>query len=212
MDPKSSILDPKVDQNRKPKIKNDSERKKPSQTPPKCLQEAPGRPNLVPKTAQEPPKRRPRRLKNRPRAAQEALRKRPTGGSEPDDTQERPQSRPKAPQTPSRPRFWTIWQRFSQDFGPCLGSKIQEHWIHSLSTIRLQCWGGLRPPRPPPASRHENWIHVLLAIRLQCWGGCAPPDPPVFRRPPALRLPLRGSTVAGTRLCRAENINDSLLT
>ena len=36
--------------------------------------------------------------------------------------------------------FWSIWDRFL----------VRENLIHALSTIRLQCRGGLRPPRPPP--------------------------------------------------------------
>ena len=36
---------------------------------PRGLQHAPRRPNVVLRTAQKPPMRRPRRLKNRPRAA-----------------------------------------------------------------------------------------------------------------------------------------------
>ena len=59
-----------------------------------CLQDAPRRPNLAPKTAQEPPKRRPRRVKNRPRAAQEATRNLPKRALEPGDAQEPPRFPP----------------------------------------------------------------------------------------------------------------------
>ena len=78
-----------------------------------CLQDAPRRPNLAPRTAQEPPKRRPRRLKNRPRAAQEVSRNQPRGALEPEDAQEPPKSRPEPLQT-------SILDHFADDFGTFL--------------------------------------------------------------------------------------------
>ena len=52
-------------------------RQAPPKKPPRCLQDALGRPSLVPKKSQEPPMRRPRCAKNPARAAPEASRKRP---------------------------------------------------------------------------------------------------------------------------------------
>ena len=104
-DPQPSIFDPKNDQNSKPKIKYDSERKKSDQDASRMPPRRRKRPNLVPKTAQEPPKRRPRRLKNRPRAAQEASRKRPIGALE-------RRHATKQPQTHSRPRFGSLLDGF----------------------------------------------------------------------------------------------------
>ena len=85
-------------------------------TPPRYLQDALGRPSLVSKTAQERPKRRPRCAKNRPRAAPEASGKRPTGALGRRHTT-------KQPQTPSRPRFRTVFGTIS--------NKIKDHfrWI-----------------------------------------------------------------------------------
>ena len=114
----------------------------PPKTPPRCLQDALGRPSLVPKRSQEPPKRRPRCAKNRPRAAPEASRKRPTGALE-------PKHATKQPQTPSRPRFWTILATIWKDFGIILNGFFQTNWIQTLETIRWQCWGGCAPPDPP---------------------------------------------------------------
>ena len=116
-------------------------------TPPRCLHDALGRPSLVPKTAQEPPKRRPKCAKNRPRAAPEASRKRPTVALE-------PKNATKHPQTPSRPRFWTILATIWKDFGVTLDGfwkDFQTNWIHTLETIRWPCWGGCALPDPPPA-------------------------------------------------------------
>ena len=73
----------------------------PPRCPPSCPQDALGRPSLAPKIAQEPPKRRPRCVKSRPRAALEPSRKRPT------DSWERRHAT-RQPQAPSRPRFRTI--------------------------------------------------------------------------------------------------------
>ena len=81
--------------------------------PPSCPQDALGRPSLAPKTAQEPPKRRPRCAKSRPRAAPEPSRKRPTGA-----LGRRHATR--QPQAPSRPRFWTILATIWKDFGRIL--------------------------------------------------------------------------------------------
>ena len=82
----------------------------PPKTPPRCVQDALGRPSLVPKRTQEAPKRRPRGAKNRPRAAPEASRKRPTSALG-------RRHATKHPQTPSRPRFWTILATIWKDFG-----------------------------------------------------------------------------------------------
>ena len=71
----------------------------------KCLQEAPRHPNLALRTAQEPPKRPPRQLKNGPRTAQEVSRNQSRCALEPEDAQEPPKSRPRAAQNPYRPRF-----------------------------------------------------------------------------------------------------------
>ena len=79
-------------------------------SPPRCLQDALGRPSKVPKRAQEPPKRRPRCAKNRPRAAPEASWKRPLGALG-------RRHAAKHPQTPSRPRFWTILATIWKEFG-----------------------------------------------------------------------------------------------
>ena len=105
----------------------------------RCLQDALGRRSLVPKTAQEPPKKRARCAKNRPRAAPEASRNQPTGALE-------PKHATKQPQTPSRPRFWTILATIWKDFGIFLNGFFQINWIQTLETICWQCWGGCAPP------------------------------------------------------------------
>ena len=81
--------------------------------PPSCLQDALERPSLAPKTAQEPPNRRPRCAKSRPRAAPEPSRKRPTGALG-------RRHATKQFQTPSTPRFWTILATIWRDFGKIL--------------------------------------------------------------------------------------------
>ena len=121
----------------------------PSKTPPRCLQDALGRPSLVPKRSQEPPKRRPRCAKNRPRAAPEASWKRPLGALG-------RRHAAKHPQTPSRPRFWTILATIWKDFGIILdrflerfSDKLDPHSRdYPLAVLR-----GPRPPRPPLLSR-----------------------------------------------------------
>ena len=65
-------------------------------------QEAPRCPNLVPKTASGPLKRRPRWLKSHQKAAQEPYRRQPTGALEPWGAQEPPESRPRATKEPPR--------------------------------------------------------------------------------------------------------------
>ena len=82
----------------------------------KCLQEAPRHPNLALRTAQEPPKRRPRRLKNRPRAAQEVSRNQPRGALVPQDAQEPPRIPTYLDFAPFWRRFWSICVRFLEDF------------------------------------------------------------------------------------------------
>ena len=118
-------------------------------TPPRCLQDALGHPILVPKTAQEPPKRHPKCAKNRPRAAPEASRKRPTGALE-------PKHATKQPQTPSRPRFWTILATIWKEFGIILDGFL-ERFSDKLDPYSrnypLAVLGGLRPPRAPPLLR-----------------------------------------------------------
>ena len=90
---------------------------------------------------------------------------------------------PESAQTPSRPRFWSIFNLFSIDFWLIFDwFSIDFWWIFWLPFWSI--WDRMLAK--------ENWIHALSTIRLQCWGGCAPL--------------LRGSTVAGTRLCRAEYI------
>ena len=111
-------------------------------TPPRCLQDALGRPSLVPKTAQEPPKRRPRCAKNRPRAAPEASWKRPIGALG-------RRHAAKHPQTPSRPRFWTIFGRILAHFGWILG-KIFRQIGSILSKLSAGRAGGAAPPQTPP--------------------------------------------------------------
>ena len=98
-----------------------------SQDAPKTLkeppQEAPRGPSRPPRSIFLPtwtPKRRPRRLKNRLRAAQEASRKRPTGALKPGDAQEWPQSCRKAPQTPLQT---SILDHFGKDL-----IKILDHF------------------------------------------------------------------------------------
>ena len=90
----------------------------PPKMPPRCLQDALGRPSLVPKTAQEPPKRRPRCAKNRPRAAPEASWKRPLGALG-------RRHAAKHPQTPSRHRFWIILGTIWKDFGIILDGFLE---------------------------------------------------------------------------------------
>ena len=118
----------------------------PPKTPPRCLQDALGRPSLVPKRSQEPPKRRPRYAKNRPRAAPEASRKRPVGALG-------RRHATKHPQTPSRPRFWTILTTIWKDFCIIL-DRFLERFSDKLDPYSrnypLAVLGGLRPP---PAKR-----------------------------------------------------------
>ena len=135
----------------------------PPKTPPRCLQDALGRPSLVPKRSQEPPKRRPRCAKNRPRAAPEASWKRPLGALG-------RRHAAKHPQTPSRPRFWTI-------FGRILGSFWMDFW----------------------KDFQTNWIHTLETIRWPCWGGCAPPDPPLLRGFHLEERTVAGTPLCGAR-------------
>ena len=113
----------------------------PPKTPPRCFQDALGRPSLVPKTSQEPPKRRPRC----PGAAPEASRKRPTGAFGPEHAT-------KQPQVHSRPRFWAILTTIWKDFGIILdgfvggfSNKLDRH----SRNYPLAVLGGLRPPRRP---------------------------------------------------------------
>ena len=86
--------------------------------PPSCPQDALGRPSLAPKTAQEPPNRRPRCAKSRPRAAPEPSRKRPTGALG-------RRHATKQPQTPSRPRFLIILATIWKDFGTILDGFLE---------------------------------------------------------------------------------------
>ena len=90
----------------------------PPRCPPSCPQDALGRPSLAPKTAQEPPKRRPRCAKSRRRAAPEPSRKRPTGALG-------RRHATKQPQTPSRPRFLTILATIWKDFGIILDGFLE---------------------------------------------------------------------------------------
>ena len=93
----------------------------------------------MPKMSQEPPKRRPRCAKNRPRAAPEASWKRPIGALG-------RRHAAKHPQTPSRPRFCTIFGRILGSFWVDFWKDFQINWIHTLETIRWPCW-------PPPLLR-----------------------------------------------------------
>ena len=138
----------------------------PSKTPPRCLQDALGRPSLVPKRSQEPPKRRPRCAKNRPRAAPEASWKRPLGALG-------RRHAAKHPQTPSRPRFWTILATIWKDFGIIL-----DGFLEGFQT---------------------NWIDILATIRWHCWGGCAPPDPPLLRGFHLEERTVAGTPLCGAR-------------
>ena len=149
MDPKTTKIDPETDQNWKSKIKIDLVRKSPNKT----LQDAPRTPQDTPTWCPRRPKSRPRGAQDASRTAQELPKRHSGSGSQGARSQMTPKSGPRAAQKLPRPPpdldFGPFWQRFAQDFGPCLGSQIQEHWIHSLSTIRLQCWGGCAPPDPP---------------------------------------------------------------
>ena len=114
-------------------------------TPPRCLQDALGRPSLVPKTAQGPPKRHPRCAKNRPRAAPEASRKRPTGALGRNHAT-------KQPQTPFRPRCWTILATIWKNLGIILDGFLERFSAKFDPYSRnylLAVLGGLRPPDPP---------------------------------------------------------------
>ena len=125
----------------------------PPRCPPSCPQDALGRPSLAPKTAQEPPNRRPRCAKSHPRAAPEPSRKRPTGALG-------RRHATKQPQTPSKPRFLKMLATIWKDFGIILDGFLEGFW----------------------KAFKTNWIHILATIRLQCWGGCAPLDPaPLLR-------------------------------
>ena len=77
---------------------------------PKRFQDTPKRLNLAPTTAQEPPKRHPRRPKNRPRGVQEAA-QRCLGATCPKAAQEALRSPPYLDVGP-------FWQRFSLIFAP----------------------------------------------------------------------------------------------
>ena len=94
------------------------------------------RPNLVPQTAQEPPKSRPRRLKIRPRAPQEPYRSQPRDVLEPWDSQELPKSRPRATQEPPKsrpdPLRPSILDQFGDEFIPFLVGFSPCH--HSIAT------------------------------------------------------------------------------
>ena len=87
----------------------------PTKMPPRCLQEALKRSKLVPKTAQEPPKRRPRRLKNRPRSILEEAQS--LFGA-----RWGPRAAPEPPKSCSDPPpdldFGPFWQQFDRDFEP----------------------------------------------------------------------------------------------
>ena len=104
--------------------------------PPSCPQDALGRPSLAPKTAQEPPKKRPRCAKSRPRAAPEPSRKPPTGA-----LGRRHAS--KQLQAPSRPRFWTIlatiWKDFRWIFGWILERRNKQIDRTGRETDRQNC-------------------------------------------------------------------------
>ena len=102
----------------------------------------------MPKRSQEPPKRRPRCAKNRPRAAPEASWKRPLGALG-------RRHAAKHPQTPSRPRFWTILETIWKDFGIIL-----DRFFEGISN-KLDRYS-------------RNYPLAVL-------GGCAPPDPPLLR-------------------------------
>ena len=126
----------------------------PPKTPPRCLQDALGRPSLVPKRSQEPPKRRPRCAKNRPRAAPEASWKRPIGALG-------RRHAAKHPQTPSRPRFWTILATIWKDFGIILDGFL-ERFSNKLDPYSrnypLAVLGGLRPPLLRGAHLEERTV------------------------------------------------------
>ena len=131
-------------------------------TPPSCLQDALERPSLAPKTAQEPPNRRPRCAKSRPRAAPEPSRKRPTGALG-------RRHATKQPQTPSRPRFLTILATIWKDFGTILDGFLERRnrqidrteqtdrqidKIAGLLLFVLARWRG--------RSFAARWIHIVI--------------------------------------------------
>ena len=88
---------------------------------------------------------------------------------------------------------WAVLAKFLSRLGPQLGSILDPKMALELPKSRPR--GAYRTPKRPLGAKH----HPKAAQ--------SPPKPPREVPRPPLSLDFRGSTVAGTRLCRAEDKN-----
>ena len=86
---------------------------------------------------------------------------------------------------------WAVLAKFLSRLGPQLGSILDPKMALELPKSRLR--GAYRTPKRPLGAKN----HPKAAQ--------SPPKPPREVPRPPLSLDFRGSTVAGTRLCRAED-------
>ena len=87
---------------------------------------------------------------------------------------------------------WAVLAKFFSRLGPQLGSILDPKMALELPKSRPR--GAYRTPKRPLGAKN----HPKAAQ--------SPPKPPREVPRPPLSLDFRGSTVAGTRLCRAEDI------